>query len=215
MIKTGQTHIEPELENILGIAKLLPEGCVVVDAGANVGLVAIPLAQSILPKNGVVHAFEPQRMMAYALCGAVALNDLENVFVHNNALGASSGSISLTTPDYDTPQDFGTFELGQSSNKAADEIEMIQIDEMELARLDFLKIDVEGMEIEVLKGARQSIKEWQPWCWIEHWKLSIDDLKEQFDELDYEFYLMDPLNMLCAPKTRLKTVNLVVKAKKV
>lgn len=214
MIKTGQTHIEPELENILAIAKLLPDGCVVVDAGANVGLVTIPMAQTILPKNGVVYSFEPQRMMAYALCGAVALNDLENVFVHNGALGVSSGFTSITTPDYSTPQDFGMFELNQTSSKAADTIEMLSIDAMKLERLDFLKIDVEGMEVDVLKGAQKCLETWQPWCWVEHWKLSIDDIKQQFDGLDYEFYLMDQLNMLCAPKSRLQTVDIVVKAQK-
>jgi len=213
MIKTGQTHIEPELNNILGIAKLLPDNCIVVDAGANVGLVSIPMAQSVLSKNGVVHAFEPQRMMAYALGGAVALNDLENVIVHNSALGEANRSISITTPHYHTQQDFGSFELNQRSDKSPESIKMMSIDAMELPRLDFLKIDVEGMEISVLQGAQQTLHQWQPWCWIEHWKLSIDAIKQQFDSLDYKFYLMDHLNMLCAPVSRLETVDLVVKAK--
>ncbi len=215
MIKTGQTHIEPELNNILAIAKLLPEDCVVLDAGANVGMVTIPMAHAVHAKNGVVHAYEPQRMMAYALCGAVALNDLENVVVHNKALGAKDQSISINTPDYSRPQDFGAFQLGQHSDKPAEQIESTTVDSLKLPRLDFLKIDVEGMEIEVLTGAQQTLKKWQPWCWVEHWKLSIDDIKQGFADLDYEFYLMDKLNLLCAPKSRLETVDLVVNAKKV
>src|SRR5437870_6179822 len=96
LVKTGRPHIEDELRKILTIVDVLPEKCVVVDAGANIGLVSIPIAQSVKTRGGVVHAFEPQRMMAYALCGAVALNDLENLFVYDLALGATSDSIKLT-----------------------------------------------------------------------------------------------------------------------
>jgi FkbM family methyltransferase len=215
MIKTGQTHIENELNNILGIAKLLPDNCVVVDAGANVGMVAVPMAQSVRSKNGVVHAFEPQRMMAYALCGAVALNDLENVVVHNKALGASTELCSIATPDYSKPQDFGRFQLNQKSSKAIEAIEVISLDSMALPRLDFLKIDVEGMELDVLSGAKNTLSQWEPWSWVEHWQLSVDDIKQCFVGLDYEFYLMDKLNLLCAPKSRLNDVEIVVKAKQV
>ncbi len=215
MIKTGQTHIEPELNNILGIAKLLPENCVVVDAGANVGMVAIPMAQSVLSKNGVVHAFEPQRMLAYALSGAVALNDLENVFVHNQALSNKTESVSINTPNYSTPQDYGCYQLDHKSDKPAENIEAVSLDSKNFSRLDFLKIDVEGMELAVLEGARQSLANWQPWCWVEHWKLNINDIKHCFAGLDYEFYLMDKLNLLCAPKSRLDSVDLVINAKKI
>lgn len=215
MIKTGQTHIEPELKNLLGITKLLPDDCVVVDAGANVGMVTIPVAKSILSKNGVVHAFEPQRMMAYAMSGAIALNDLENVYVHNKALGASSETCTIHTPEYSEPQDFGRYQLTQSSQKPAEHIDSVTIDSLGLPSLDFLKIDVEGMELEVIDGAQKSLEEWQPWCWVEYWKLSIDEIKQRFATLDYEFFMMDQLNLLCAPVKRLQTADLVIKAKRV
>jgi hypothetical protein len=61
LIKTGRTHIEPELRKILTIISTLPQNCVVVDAGANIGLVSVPIARDIAIKNGTVHAFEVQR----------------------------------------------------------------------------------------------------------------------------------------------------------
>lgn len=216
MIKTGQTHIEPELKNILGIVQLLPNECVVLDAGANIGLVTLPIAKKILDKKGIVHAFEAQRMMAYALSGALALNDLDNVFVYNKALGLSNEYLSITPPNYSTPQDFGTFSLvGKTNVENIEKIELVSIDSLSLERLDFLKVDVEGMEIDVLKGARESLQKHLPWCWVEYWKVDIKEIKEQFDGLDYNFYIMDALNLLCVPLVKAKEVNLTIKAKKV
>ncbi len=212
LIKTGQPHIQRELDNILAIAGLLPAGCVVVDAGANIGLVAVPIARLLRGRGGVVHAFEVQRMMAYALCGTAALNDLENLLVHNEALGAGPGSLPMASPDYAIPQDFGQFSLLDQEDSVADRIEVVPIDSLALARLDFLKIDVEGMEIEVLAGARQTIEAYLPWCWVEYWKVGIAGIQGQFAGLDYEFYVADSLNLLCAPAAKLAAAPLKIDA---
>jgi len=55
----------------------------------------------------------------------------------------------------------------------------------------------------VLKGARETIRAWRPWCWIEYWKVDVNDIKEQFRDLGYEFYPMDQLNLLGVPLERL------------
>jgi hypothetical protein len=62
LVKTGYPHIEAELAKILAIVRSLPDGSVVVDAGANIGRVSIPIAREIKAKRGIVHAFEVQRM---------------------------------------------------------------------------------------------------------------------------------------------------------
>ena len=95
LIKTGWPHIQEELAKILTLVGRLPENSIVVDAGANIGLVAIPIAQAIAQKGGIVHAFEPQRIISYALAGAAALNDLENIVVHAKAVGASVGMVGV------------------------------------------------------------------------------------------------------------------------
>lgn len=78
-------------------------------------------------------------------------------------------------------QDIATYET----------VNIVTIDELQLPRLDFLKIDVEGMEIEVLQDARASIEKFRPWCWVEYWKVDKDLLKEQFDGLGYSLFTMD------------------------
>jgi FkbM family methyltransferase len=206
LVKTGFPHIEMELRNILGVVSSLSDNAVVVDAGANAGLVCVPIAQVLkaINKGGIVHAFEVQRMMYYALCGSAALNDLENLYIHNKAVGSKPGTLKAGKPDYGKPQDFGLFSLvNQNDPNAVDEVPVMTIDSLNLPGFDFFKIDVEGMEIDVLKGAQKSIKKYKPWCWVEYWKVDVKDIKKQFEGLDYKFYTMDKLNMLCAPVSRL------------
>lgn len=193
----------------------LPENSISVDAGANIGLVALPIAQAVHAKNGMVYAFEAQRMMAYALCGSAALNDLENLVVYNSALGSENGTLKASKPDYGVAQDFGLFSLVDQDTKLENKVQVITIDSLRLPHLDFLKIDVEGMEIAVLKGCKESINTHQPWCWIEYWKVDTDEIKAQFEGLDYSFYIMDDLNMLCAPARRVSQNSFNINAKQI
>ncbi len=223
MIKTGQPHIQGELNNLLSVVNTLPEKCVIVDAGANAGLVALPMALLVRQRGGVVHAFEVQRLMFYALCGTVALNDLENLFVLHQGLGAKRESVTVARPNYSVAQDFGMFSLAErdkDSPQPLDQniqevIEIVPLDDLRLPRVDFFKIDVEGMELQVLAGAKQTIVQHHPWCWIEYWKVNMDDIKAQFAGLPYRFYVMDDLNLLCAPIERLEAAKMEIKTKEV
>jgi len=211
LAKTGRPHIDAELQNLLAVVGVLPDGAICVDAGANIGLVAIPVAQALKPRGGKVAAFEVQRMMFYALCGSAALNDLDNLFAFHAGLGAEERQESISHPDYNTPQDYGTFSLLQPDAKGEETINIVPIDSLELPRVDLIKIDVEGMELEVLAGARETIARDRPWCWIEYWILGVDKIKDAFAAFpDYDFYVMDALNVLCAPREKLQASGLVI-----
>lgn len=205
----------------MAIINTLPANAVMVDAGANIGLVAMPVAKLLAGRGGQVHAFEVQRMLAYALSGTAVLNDLENLRVYQQALGASEGKVMIARPDYSVKQDFGLFSLEQSQcpesqhDVDCESVSIIAIDALGLPRLDFLKIDVEGMEIDVLQGAQDSISRFLPWCWVEYWKLDIKAIKSQFDKLDYRFFVMDQLNLLCVPQDKLSTTAIDINAKEV
>jgi FkbM family methyltransferase len=208
LIKTGRPHIQAELNNLLTIANQLPPDCVAVDAGANIGLVAVPLAQATASRGGIVHAFEVQRMMYYALCGTVALNDIENLLVHHKALGAELSVLTAARPDYSAPRDFGLFSLTDQSIPGVETIDVVTIDSLGLPRLDLLKIDVEGMEIEVLQGARRTVERFRPCVWVEYWKVPAEGIKAQFADLGYTFYVMDALNWLCVPEGKLTNLSI-------
>lgn len=213
LIKTGKTHIEGELQGMRAILKTLPEKSVVVDGGANIGFVAVPVAHEIKAKKGVVYAFEPQRMLFNALAGTIALNELDNLLVFNMALGADKGTAHLPKIDYGAKKDFGMVQLSQS--KEGEMVAVITVDSLNLDRLDFFKLDVEGYEIPALQGAAKTIKKHQPWCWVEYWKVGQDKIIQCFKSLDYKFYEIDKLNMLCAPVSRLKSSKLNINAKEI
>ncbi len=213
LIKTGATHIERELGMIRQIVATLPLGAVAVDAGANIGFVSVPLANWLKPKGGTVIAFEPQRMLFYALCGTAALNDLANLQVRNMAVGSRPGVLRVPPQDYGKPHDFGQVSLkGQEGAVSGEPVEIVRIDDLGLDRLDFLKIDVEGMEVDVLEGARASLERHRPVCWVEHWLTREDLLKGAFAEHRYKMYRMDKLNVFCVPVEMLAQKRLSVNA---
>lgn len=213
LLKTGRTHIEVELDKIRIILQVLPENCVVIDGGANIGFVAVPAAQFIKDKQGVVYAFEPQRMLFNALAGTIALNSIDNLFLNQQALGEKKSSVIVPWIDYGKPADFGMVELGQHQDGEA--VDVVTVDSLKLERVDFFKLDVEGYEVPALKGAKKTLKKFEPWCWIEYWKTGYDVIIECFEGLDYKFYLVDELNMLCAPVSRLADCGFVIDAAEV
>jgi FkbM family methyltransferase len=215
LVKTGRTHIEPELQILLAIADTLPDGAMVVDAGANIGLVSIPLAKALYARHGVVLAFELQRMIYYALCAGAALNDLENLFPYPHGLGAQIRDLRISKLDYGAPQDFGAFSLLAQGPERPEMIKILTLDSLGLPRLDLLKIDVEGMELEVLSGGRATIARGRPWCWIEHWKVGAEAIARTFDGMDYQCFVMDELNMICAPADKLARSGLAFDAPRV
>jgi FkbM family methyltransferase len=204
LIKTGRPHIDEEVQKILLIVASLPDGAVFVDAGANIGLVSLPVAQALAPRGGTVLAFEAQRLMAYALGGAAALNDLINLHVFHKGLGAQAQVQMTGMLDYGAPQDFGTYSLLEQGGERRERLEIVTVDSLGLPRLDFLKIDVEGMEVDVIKGAEAAIARHRPWLWVEHWIIGADRIKAAMPHPDYRFLIADGMNMICAPREKLE-----------
>ena len=87
--------------HILG--QILKPGDVVVDAGANIGTHTVAFAQAVGP-NGLVVAFEPQRLVHQSLCGNIALNGLTNVTTLLAAVGAARGKRCSFRPSIRAPR---------------------------------------------------------------------------------------------------------------
>jgi FkbM family methyltransferase len=140
-------------------------GATVVEAGANIGAHTISIAR-LAGDTGVVHAIEPQRIVFQTLCANVALNSLTNVRCHQAAVGETMGSIVVPLLEYDRPNNFGGLGLGTYSE--GERVPVITIDSLKLARCDFLKIDVEGMELAAIRGAEQTLRLLRPNLYIEN-----------------------------------------------
>jgi FkbM family methyltransferase len=140
-------------------------GTTVVDAGASIGAHAVPLSRLAGP-GGLVHAFEPQRLVFQALCANLALNQCETVHAHHAALGATAGTALVSDPDPNLQNNFGGVSLGEID--AAEPVRVLALDALDLPACDFLKVDVEGMEAEVLRGAARTIARHRPVLYVEN-----------------------------------------------
>lgn len=214
LVKTGRTHIESELANIFAIVDTLPADAVIVDGGANIGFFTVPVAQRTQGCGTRIIAFEPQRQLFQALGGSLALNGYRHVYLHNCGLGQEPGIAQMPSVNYGEVQDFGTVALSdqttvEENRWMADRVvDVTSIDAMELPRLDFFKLDVEGYEVPALTGALNTIKQHRPWIWVEYFITGADPIKTALAELDdYVFYLVDYQNMLAAPKERLVNIT--------
>jgi FkbM family methyltransferase len=147
-------------------------GDTVIDVGANIGTHAVAFANMVGP-SGAVHAFEPQRRLFGMLAGNVALNGLDWVVCHQEAVGADAGRIELQPmPASDVFFNYSSVSLtGNKQNparvKAGESVPLVTLDALGLERCAAIKIDVEGMEPGVLAGARQLIERCQPVLYIE------------------------------------------------
>jgi FkbM family methyltransferase len=133
--------------------QLLRPADVAVDVGANIGALTIGMARLVQPQ-GMVHAFEPQRAIFELLSNNIRLNGLTNVTAHRRAVGSERGTIRVPPLDYAATNNFGGVALGAAEGEA---VEVVTIDDLGLTRLRLLKVDVEGMESEVVTGARTTI----------------------------------------------------------
>jgi FkbM family methyltransferase len=159
-----QDHDERyEVNNIRNIIK---PGDVCWDIGANIGFYTC-LFSILTGAPGKVVAFEPVRATLRFLSANVAINRLHNVVVISKALGdrRETREIFYRTPD--TAE--GTASFRTSIGSYSEQVEIDTVDHLYngLNLPDFIKIDVEGYQTEVLNGARRFLKHHQPLVMLE------------------------------------------------
>jgi FkbM family methyltransferase len=149
---------------------------------------------------GEVFAFEAQERIYYALAGNIALNNCFNARAFWSAIGAAGGTIRVPVPNYLVPSSFGSLEIrktaatefiGQEvdySDAKTNETVLRSIDSLRLNRVDFIKIDIEGMEMEALAGARGTIQAHKPIMLIEGIKTNLGDLTRFLQEHGYRYF---------------------------
>ncbi|MGB9153438.1 MAG: FkbM family methyltransferase [Alphaproteobacteria bacterium] len=200
--------------------KLVRTNDVVVEVGANIGTHTVLLAQLVGP-SGLVLAFEPQRVIFHILCANLALNDIFNVHTYLAGVGRQAGSLKVPMLDYAAAGNFGGIPL-MGADIVGEVVGITPLDDLKLPSLRLLKIDVEGMEIDVLAGARQLIARHRPFLYVENDRPDNSEaLITMIEELGYDLWwhltpLFNPqnyannannvfegtvsINLLCVPK---------------
>jgi len=167
----------------------LPSNAVVFDIGANVGSMALTFAK-IIP-NGCIYAFEPTDYAFNKLLCNISLNPeiakriipfqlfLSDKTQKNHQIEAySSWKIDGTS--------FNTHPVHGGITQPAKSIPSIMVDEFctknEITRLDLIKIDTDGHELQVLAGARKTIKKYKPYVIFEVGQYIIEEYDIKFEQ---------------------------------
>ncbi len=186
------------LEVLRNRRKSFGDGVVALDCGANIGVHTLEMASEMFGWGEVV-AFEAQERLYYALCGNIAINNLFNARASFCALSDSNSLIKVPVPDYNRPASFGSLELqkrpqteyiGQSVSyieKSCVAIQAISLDSLTFPRVDFIKLDVEGMELQVLSGAEALLSLYAPDLLIEWIKSGKDEIMSFLAPFGYKF----------------------------
>lgn len=146
------------------LRQICGKGDNVIEVGANIGTHTIALAKHVAP--GRVLAIEPQPYIFQCLCANVALNSLFNVDTANIGCSEQDGSLKLGAIDYAKRGNFGGVSLSGSGNKTVPVRRLDGV--LDYPSVRMIKIDVEGMESEVLRGAKQVIARHKPALYVEN-----------------------------------------------
>lgn len=152
---------------------------VVVDIGANIGNHLIFFG--VCCNTSRIIGFEPNQTIFPILQKNIILNNLsEKVQLYQNALGSKRGKGRFSN---DFPTSHQSYTNKSINEDNCGEIEIVPLSSILNQKIDFIKIDVEGMEVEVLKGAKPLIKLHKPLMFIETGQ--INKVMEELSGLDY------------------------------
>jgi FkbM family methyltransferase len=211
--------------------QLVAPGMTVVEAGANIGAHSVMLARACAP--GRLIAFEPQQRAFQLLCANLTMNEIANTIAYPEALGAAAGAVEIPPVDYGVAGNFGSvtpkpIEPGAETWREGRMARLRPLDVLDLPDCGLLKVDVEGWEVDVLRGARATIARCRPILYVENDRAAQQRiLIDLIEALGYRQYwhlapLFSPanfngasqdvtggavsMNMLCVPVERDLTV---------
>ena len=168
----------------------------VIEVGAHIGSHTVILSD--ICKDGVVYSFELQKLIFQLLNANLLLNTCKNVYTYMEAASDENKIESIGEIDY---QNMTKFNSGLGSLNAVRQyqgypINIISLDHKfsEIKKLNLIKIDAEGHEVPVLKGAKELIKKFKPLILTEfdvNNKQKIIDLlpEYKFEDVSYSYEL--------------------------
>lgn len=180
LLKNGIDLVENEIlrtgrwdwDFIQDVKQYIKPGTNFVDVGANLGYWSLIMADH----STTVFAFEPQRMIYNQLCGNIFLNQKENVITINCGLGTPKQHGTVMNM-YKTPNNAGAARFEQCVQQelytldTTEVVELRTFDSFKLDNISLIKIDVEGYELNVLKGATETLARCKPIVILELWAL--------------------------------------------
>ncbi|MFJ2990475.1 FkbM family methyltransferase [Collimonas sp. NPDC087041] len=216
---------EPEISLFEQIVR---PGDFVVEAGANIGSHTVWLSKRV-GEQGMVQAYEPARHTFQLLCANLVANECLNVAALQQAIAAQAGILDFPLLEPRQSWNFGGASMKKDWTQQKERVVATTLDAQSLERLDFIKADVEGFELELISGARQTIERQRPVVYIE---INTAEIRDQavafFEPLGYTcWYYVTPMfspdnwlgnaddifndfsfDMLCVPADRFEVTGM-------
>lgn len=219
---------EPYMFEFLIRNNIQTTGRSIIDIGANNGSFAVDFAH-LVGDRGNVYSFEPQRIIFYQLCGNVFMNGIDNVHCYNLAIGNSDTDIQVQKPNYfqNGNVNFGDVKVGKVEGESVS-VQQRRLDYFDFNDVVFIKIDVQGYELNVIKGAENTIRKHRPYLFVEFEDdllkeagTSEKELQEKIESLGYvvkRFQEGMPyqttsgkcLDCVCIPKEKFEEFNHII-----
>jgi FkbM family methyltransferase len=198
--RTGQSYLRGQAEMVIQniLAERLRPGMVFYDLGANIGLFSLLAARLVSPTGRVI-SFEPDPETAARLKRNIVRNGYQNMTVVQAGVSSTTEKRSFKVADASSP-DHG---VGRFSEEESDGknilVECVALDDFvrNAPAPDAIKCDVEGAEIEVLRGAKNVLREHKPWIICEiHLEENQRTIRELLSALGYRVELIDAGHVL-------------------
>jgi FkbM family methyltransferase len=190
-------------EELYLLSFFLHPGAVVVDVGANIGTHALAFSRFVA-SGGHVIAIEPQECVFNLLACNVLLNDVKHVSCIRALAGQETGM--RFSPPHDCASgtsaavSFMNIDGARPANTGSAlvlPLQLIKLDDLVFARCDLIKIDVEGMELDVVLGASNTVRKYRPLIYFEQTSgRRFGDTFSFFQEINYVLFwhAADPFN---------------------
>ena len=147
----------------------IKENDTVIDVGANVGEISLRAANIVGNKIGKIYSFEPDHINFNRFLNNMKINAVKNITPINKGLGNVDGVFNLSVVDENNRGMNRIVESNESLNTS--KIEVIILDNYiklkNITRVDLIKIDTEGFEMNVIIGAKDLLKRFRPILFIE------------------------------------------------
>ena len=154
------------------------------DIGAHRGYWTLLYQKRVLP-GGIIFAWEPDPKNYQMLLVNLAKNKLSHVIPLRLAAWRESTLLSLSRASEEEIASFlSKVQVGENGHTLAVSVDSL-VESLSLPRLDWIKMDIEGAEVEALKGSMKTLRRYKPTLWIAFHD-TLEELKRILAEADYE-----------------------------
>jgi len=184
------------------LSRLLSKGDVFVDVGAHVGRYTLLASRKVGPR-GIVVAIEPVPENYFALIENIRRNKINNIVALPIAAWSTTTTLEFIVPPGRSEatakerHHFSGLQLrGYKIQVKAVDLDTLLLKVLKLSKVDAMKIDVEGAEIEVLEGAREVLKRFRPKLVIEVRPNTYPRIRGILEYLGYDIVMIDESTIL-------------------